>query len=328
MILGEKITELRKQNGWSQEELAEMINVSRQAVSKWEGSQSVPDLQRILQLASIFGVTTDYLLKDDYETADYTKEESNIESTRRIISMQESHEYLELRREAAPKIALGVFLCIISPLCMIALGAISESQPYIISENAAGFLGIAVLLILVSIAVGLFIFYESKCSHFEFMEEESFETAYGVSGMVREKQKQYRDTYTKSNIIGTIMCILAPIILLSSAFMAKENNLIIVFTLCAMLVLIAVAVYCFVRVGVIWESMKKLLQEGDYSKERKKHSKLNGTIAAVYWCLATAMYLFYSLKTGDFGVARYFWAVAGLIFVVIRVIMDFVQQKD
>ena len=64
MILADKIINERKKNGWSQEELADMLNVSRQSVSKWEGAQSVPDLQKILKMAEIFSVSTDYLLKD------------------------------------------------------------------------------------------------------------------------------------------------------------------------------------------------------------------------------------------------------------------------
>ena len=65
MILADKIMEERKKNGWSQEELADKLSVSRQAVSKWERAQSVPDLQRVIQLAEIFNVSTDYLLKDE-----------------------------------------------------------------------------------------------------------------------------------------------------------------------------------------------------------------------------------------------------------------------
>ena len=53
MILADKIMNERKRNGWSQEELAEKLGVSRQSVSKWESAQSVPDLNRILQLADI-----------------------------------------------------------------------------------------------------------------------------------------------------------------------------------------------------------------------------------------------------------------------------------
>lgn len=59
--LADKITEERKKNGWSQEELANQLGVSRQAVSKWESAGAVPDLQRILQLSELFGVSTDYL---------------------------------------------------------------------------------------------------------------------------------------------------------------------------------------------------------------------------------------------------------------------------
>ena len=65
MIFADNPIELSKKNGWSQEELAERLNVTRQSVSKWEGAQSIPDLDKILMLAQIFGVTTDYLLKDE-----------------------------------------------------------------------------------------------------------------------------------------------------------------------------------------------------------------------------------------------------------------------
>ena len=67
MILSEKITALRKMNGLSQEALGEKIGVSRQAVSKWEMAQTVPDLNKIIAMAEVFGVSTDALLRDDLE---------------------------------------------------------------------------------------------------------------------------------------------------------------------------------------------------------------------------------------------------------------------
>ena len=63
MTLADRIQQLRKQKGISQEELADRVGVSRQAVSKWESAQSVPDLDKILLLSDYFEVTTDYLLK-------------------------------------------------------------------------------------------------------------------------------------------------------------------------------------------------------------------------------------------------------------------------
>lgn len=67
MIFADKLIKLRRQKGWSQEELAEQMSVTRQSVSKWESMQSLPDLDRILQLSKLFGVSTDYLLKDEIE---------------------------------------------------------------------------------------------------------------------------------------------------------------------------------------------------------------------------------------------------------------------
>ena len=67
MIFADKLIQLRKKNGWSQEELANLMNVSRQSVSKWEGAQSIPDLDKMVKLSELFGVSTDFLLKDEIE---------------------------------------------------------------------------------------------------------------------------------------------------------------------------------------------------------------------------------------------------------------------
>ena len=65
MKLAEKLFELRKEKGWSQEKLAEQINVSRQSISKWESGQVLPEIEKIIELSKIFQVTADYLLLDE-----------------------------------------------------------------------------------------------------------------------------------------------------------------------------------------------------------------------------------------------------------------------
>ena len=93
MILADKITEERKKNGWSQEELANQLGVSRQAVSKWESAGAVPDLQRILQMSELFGVSTDYLLKDEM------KAEKHIQILLPELSKHEIRHLLPLSQE-------------------------------------------------------------------------------------------------------------------------------------------------------------------------------------------------------------------------------------
>ena len=68
MKLSDKIIKLRKANGWSQEDFADKLNVSRQAISRWENGTALPDAQNVLQISKLFHVTTDYLLNDDYES--------------------------------------------------------------------------------------------------------------------------------------------------------------------------------------------------------------------------------------------------------------------
>ena len=69
MTLGEKLQTLRRSRGLSQEQLAEILEVSRQAVSKWENGDSAPDLDRLRAICTYFGVTTDYLIWDEPEDA-------------------------------------------------------------------------------------------------------------------------------------------------------------------------------------------------------------------------------------------------------------------
>lgn len=68
MTFAEKLLQLRKKEGYSQEELASKLDVSRQAVSRWEMGTSIPDSTNLLHISKLFQVSTDYLLNDDYES--------------------------------------------------------------------------------------------------------------------------------------------------------------------------------------------------------------------------------------------------------------------
>ena len=144
MIFADKLIQLRKKSGWSQEELAEQMNVSRQSVSKWEGAQTIPDLEKIVRLSELFGVSTDYLLKDEMGSADVA-EPAEEPSTMRRVSMVEANAFLTAKALTAKPIAWGVFLCITSPVMLILLAAMSEVSRYGISEGMASGVGLILL---------------------------------------------------------------------------------------------------------------------------------------------------------------------------------------
>lgn len=67
MTLGQKLKALLKDNYMTQEDLAERLDVSRQAVGKWVNDKGIPEVGKLVQISSLFGVSTDYLMKEDYE---------------------------------------------------------------------------------------------------------------------------------------------------------------------------------------------------------------------------------------------------------------------
>lgn len=210
MILADKIINERKKNGWSQEELAEKLSVSRQSVSKWEGAQAVPDLQKILKMAEIFNVSTDYLLKDEMEPETQINnvaavEEATSEPPRRKVSMEEAVEFLKTEKKYSGWIANAVSLCILSPIALLLLGGFSESGRIAMTEDMAGGLGVVILLIIVAAAVSIFIISGSKTERFEYLEKEAIETEYGVIGMVNEKKKAYEGKYNLLLVIGVVL---------------------------------------------------------------------------------------------------------------------------
>lgn len=142
MTLGNKIIKERNKKGWSQEELADKLGVSGQTVSEWESSRSVPDLQSVILMAELFGVSTDYLLREDpfpeETSAAYTDESVEKAETVRRVSMEEANEFLDMKRKGASIVANAVSMCITSPVPVVVLGVLAKSGIINIKETLAG----------------------------------------------------------------------------------------------------------------------------------------------------------------------------------------------
>lgn len=265
MIFADKLITLRKKAGWSQEELAEKLGVTRQSVSKWEGAQSVPDIDKILQLARLFGVTTDYLLKEEQGEPEYTAEDDTPALHR--VTLTQAGDYLKKARANAPRMALATALCVLSPVSLLALCALSEYNLLGISENFAAGLGLCILLALVAVAVVLFMQCGAAVKPYEFLEKEPIDTEYGVTGLVRERRDAFAAHYNRANTIGTVLCILAAVPLFAA--MMCNADLFAALSVCLLMVLVACGVYAFVWAGTVHDAMDQLLEEGDFTRDAK-----------------------------------------------------------
>lgn len=332
MILADKIINLRKKNGWSQEELAEKPGVTRQSISKYEGAQSIPDLDKILKLSEIFGVTTDYLIKDELEEEEYVPsqmQENESESDRSVhkVTMEMANEYLQIIDWSAGKTAFATVLCILSPIVLLMLGAMSEMPNYHISENAAAGIGICVLIVLIAIAVTIFILCGMKTKKYEFMEKEDIETAYGVSGMVKEKRDAYHSMYVTQLVIG-IACCICSVIPLFGTLAVSESDFYMVSAVCMLLALVAIGTYFIVRSAAKMNAMNQLLEEEDYTRQKKHENKKMSGPVMVYWLIATAIYLAWSFTTNDWDRTWIIWPVVGVLFPAFYAIVNGIRKKS
>ncbi len=141
MTISEKLYKLRKQSGLSQEELAEKLNVSRQAISKWETGTSIPESDKLISISNFFEVSLDYLLKDEAE--DYNRQ-------RKVI---------EQKKETDSRIRwlAGIITCISGIVCLIIWGLISMLKPAVSGQIGTSSVitidGNVILLILCIVAI-------------------------------------------------------------------------------------------------------------------------------------------------------------------------------
>ncbi len=315
MILAETIVQLRKQAGWSQEELADKLGVSRQAISKWESAQSVPDLNRILDMSGLFGVSTDILLKDDlgpdFGPESVPTELNDTDKPLRKVSMSEANDYISVRLAAAPKIALGVMLCILSPVLLIALSGLQELGRISLSEGQAAGIGVLVLMCLVGAAVALFIINGMKLGRFSYIQEDALDTAYGVSGLTRDRKENYRERHTTMLTVGIVLCVLSciPIFI---AMIVTASDLLSVLSVCLLLTMIAIGVFLIVSTSIVQDTYDALLEEGDYTRQKKQASRHYGYIYGIYWLAVVAIFLLISFLTDSWDKSWIIWPIAGV----------------
>ena len=323
MILADKIIYLRKKCGWSQEDLAEKMNVSRQSISKWEGAQSVPDLDKILKLCQVFGVSTDYLLKDELEEPELQEdiyEPTNVKH----ITAEYANEFMDIKKRYSFGTAIGSALCVLSPTLLLFLCGMAESGK--IQENIGVAIGLGMLLFLVVIAVMVFIFSGSAMSDYEWIQREQFVLEYGVAGIVESRMKKQRPLLTFTRAIGVGLCILGAAVVVVTAVL-DIGSMPVLIAVDVLLAFVSVAVFLFVRWGNEADSFEQLLQAGEYNPNHKRNLDKYNLISGIYWGTCTAVYLAISFITSRWDFTWIIWPVAGTFFGVIACIVHYLDRN-
>ena len=331
MTFSEKISALRKQKGWSQEELAEKLMVTRQAVSKWESAQSMPDLDKLVQLSEALGVSTDYLLK--HEQAQSAPVPATAEQTvkPRHVTQEEARRYLQLQTAAIPKTTLGVALCVWSSIVLIGLPVLRSTLNWGFPEEICSGIGLCVLLVMVAAGVALLLTASGKLREFEYLEREPIETDNGAREQALSMQREVLPICAKRNTIGVVLCILSVLPLFALMCVPGVPDGYYSLAVCALLLLVGIACLLLVRTGALRGSVDRLLEQGDYTRENKAKSRFVGAVSAAYWLVVTAVFLFYTFGPNGNGQPQYswfIWAVAGVLYGALMAALSVYRKKS
>ncbi len=290
MILADKIIKLRKKNGWSQEELANEIGVSRQSVSKWEGAQSVPDLDKILKLGKIFGVSTDYLLKEEIEEIPDEKKEQPADEVQQptdqeavTMTIGDVTDFFK-RTDLTSVIkatAFALMICSSAVLMLfIALGELTQN---------GGFATVGVSLMITMIAAGVILmFAEYKLSKkYSYTDTEKLELEYGGAGVAEDKKEKFGKKYTIMKRVGVALCIVfavALIILLTLDITGAETTL-----WCSVVALMNLSLgggtFLMTFANSRLNNIDRILEEGKFTRGNKKRRVGIRVFSSVYICI-------------------------------------------
>ena len=150
-MLSERIYTLRRKSGLSQEQLAEKIGVSRQAISKWESGTSTPELEKLIALSKCFNITVDELT-------------TGRESTAKGESTQAGNNTTQNRTESR----IGIGLCLFGAICLVLVGLMTILRPSTIQEiNESSMVtlngsGILLSICVLAMAIGIFLVLRKK----------------------------------------------------------------------------------------------------------------------------------------------------------------------
>lgn len=344
MKLEEKIVSLRKRNGWSQEELGFRLDVSRQAVSKWEMGDCMPDLDKIIKMSEVFGCTTDYLLKDE-ETASFPKGEAleekeaknacvetvgerESEISHRQVCDEEGNEYLKTVEKSSWKIAVGVTLCILSPVVMFVLLACSLFGMAIAEEVSVG-IGVVTLIAICAVGVVCILFGGIPLAEYEYLENEILVVSERLKASVEGCKRMESRRFAVAMTTGVALCILSVLPLLIIVFCFPTHEWLIMLSVAFILVVVSIAVFLFVKYGMVKLSYQKLLQEGDYTVRAKRERKGRAVriLYSVYWPLIVVLYLVVSFLTERWDRSWLIWPIAAATYAILSQIVA-ILSKD
>lgn len=298
MAFSDNLQFLRSRQGQTQEQLAEVLEVTRQSVSKWEGGQSYPEMDTLLRICELYHVDLDTLMRGSVE-------DSLVEDTAQYDRFMTS--FARRIAFATGGIIAGIGLC----------GLLD-------AKGISAYLIEAVLLLIIAIATVVFVV--------SGLQYENFRKRYPViTDFYTEKEKlafRQRFIWFIAGGVGAIIFGVALLMLFFAKF--PEEEPFESYAVSVFLLIVAGAVTSFIYAGITEDKYKiwKYNRDNNPTPEAKKRLNLIGTVCAVVMLLATAVYVGLGLALDLWRTAWWIFAVAGILCAVVHIVLDPYRNED
>lgn len=305
MEFSEKLQMLRRKNSMSQEELADILGVSRQAVSRWESGQGYPETDKLIRISELFSTTLDDLLKDAPSS-----EEGTDEADRGYYVSRETAEgFLTYKRSGSIRLAVSVAIIILS----IVGPATFDEHP----------LGIVWMFSLIAIGVAGILLQAFRLNPYKALEEQPLvlEPAFA-----RELQARYSKTRRRAgyHFIAGIALIFLGIVFtyLLDTFRPQAENL----TGSLFMIIIAIAVSQFIFGGNMMFNIGLLANNSTHRAEQEDDQRY-GWITSSLMILAVCIFLLCGFLWDSWRIAWVAFPAAALLGAAIRTIANGIRKK-
>lgn len=262
MDFGNRLKVLRKEHGYSQESFAQELNMSRQAISKWESGQGYPEMTTLIQISQIFGVTIDYLLKG--------KETDSINEKGYYVSKELLEGFTSYKRHSAKRIAIGISLLLIS------------SNFFLISDRIVG-----ITLTWLCVVCGLTMLIWQK------FIPNNYKVIYSKELLFDENTiKLYKIQHSKNKKLYGILTIIGVILIVSSSpieFILTEYNIKLNYAIFQMILFIT-AIDMFILVWIPFSAEIYIMESIQGISQKKGKAWLYLSIPITIFCIILGLF--------------------------------------
>ncbi len=326
MILADKLILLRKKSGLSQEELAYKLNVTRQSVSKWEGAQAMPEIDKIVEIGKLFNVSMDLLLNDNLQI----DETSNVKFQERKtirFSTAEAQSCINNANKSKLLFAIGVLLSILSFSGFIILFELSLHYPHVIGNFYAFIFGFAIFLVLFAAATALFLSVNNNENKLINIKKSCIELDSDAKHYVLNQKQNFNKTYFIFNLVGLILCILSlfPLIfgITGDIFPALTTKRITLLCYILFFILLAVGACLCAYVKHLDNVFNSLLQIENFSYAKIRLRTIKNLFLNIFYPIVIITFMILLLTLTKWYLSWLIWPVALLVNIIAFTIIQF-----